>query len=47
MRVGTAVVETNIHHPTDGGLLGDGARVVTRTHEEGREGYEWVEEADL
>ena len=31
MRVDTTVVETNIHYPTDGGLLGDGARVLTRT----------------
>src|SRR5438477_3930831 len=31
MRVDTTVVETNIHHPTDSGLLGDGARVLTRT----------------
>jgi hypothetical protein len=31
MRVDTTVVETNIHYPTDGGLLGDGVRVLTRT----------------
>jgi len=31
MRVDTTVVETNIHHPTDSTLLGDGARVLTRT----------------
>src|SRR2546426_8878429 len=31
MRVDTTVVETNIHYPTDSGLLGDGARVLTRT----------------
>jgi IS5 family transposase len=31
MRVDATVVETNIHHPTDSGLLGDGARVLTRT----------------
>ena len=31
MRVDTTVVETNIHHPTDSGLLGDGVRVLTRT----------------
>jgi IS5 family transposase len=31
MRVDTTVVETNIHYPNDGGLLGDGARVLTRT----------------
>jgi IS5 family transposase len=31
MRVDTTVVETNIHYPTDSGLLGDGARVMTRT----------------
>src|SRR5580658_3246243 len=31
MRVDTTVVESNIHHPTDSSLLGDGARVLTRT----------------
>ena len=31
MRVDTTVVETNVHYPTDSGLLGDGARVLTRT----------------
>ena len=31
MRVDTSVVETNIHYPTDSGLLNDGARVLTRT----------------
>lgn len=31
MRVDTTVVETNIHYPTDGTLLGDGVRVLTRT----------------
>jgi IS5 family transposase len=31
MRVDTTVVETNIHHPTDSGLLNDGTRVLTRT----------------
>lgn len=31
MRVDTTVVETNIHYPTDSGLLGDGSRVLTRT----------------
>jgi transposase, IS5 family len=30
MRVDTTVVETNIHHPTDSSLLGDGDRVLTR-----------------
>ena len=30
MRVDTTVVETNIHHPTDSSLLGDGTRVLTR-----------------
>ena len=30
MRVDTTVVETNIHYPTDGTLLGDGVRVLTR-----------------
>lgn len=31
MRVDTTVVESSIHYPTDSGLLGDGARVLTRT----------------
>ncbi len=31
LRVDTTVVETNIHYPTDSGLLGDGVRVLTRT----------------
>lgn len=31
MRVDTTVVETNIHHPSDSTLLGDGVRVLTRT----------------
>ena len=31
MRVDTTVVETNIHHPTDSTLLGDGIRVLIRT----------------
>jgi IS5 family transposase len=31
MRLDTTVVESNIHHPTDTGLLADGVRVVTRT----------------
>lgn len=31
MRVDTTVVETNVHYPTDSKLLGDGARVLTRT----------------
>lgn len=31
LRVDTTVVETNIHYPTDSNLLGDGARVLTRT----------------
>jgi IS5 family transposase len=30
MRVDTTMVETNIHHPTDSTLLGDGVRVLTR-----------------
>ncbi len=33
LRVDTTVVETNIHHPTDSSLLGDGVRVITRTVE--------------
>jgi IS5 family transposase len=28
MRVDTTVVETDIHHPTDSTLLGDGVRVI-------------------
>src|ERR1700752_4656476 len=31
MRVDTTVVETDIHHPTDSTLLGDGVRVLIRT----------------
>jgi len=31
MRVDTTVVETDVHHPTDSTLLGDGVRVLTRT----------------
>lgn len=31
LRVDTTVVETNAHYPTDSSLLGDGARVLTRT----------------
>jgi IS5 family transposase len=31
MRVDTTVVESNIHYPTDSGLLNDAARVLTRT----------------
>ena len=31
LRVDTTVVETNVHYPTDSSLLGDGARVLTRT----------------
>jgi IS5 family transposase len=31
MRVDTTVVESNIHHPTDSALLGDGVRVLIRT----------------
>jgi len=30
MRLDATVVETNIHYPTDSGLLGDGVRVLTR-----------------
>ncbi len=30
LRVDTTAVETNIHFPTDSGLIGDGVRVVTR-----------------
>jgi transposase, IS5 family len=30
MRVDTTVVETDIHHPTDSTLLGDGVQMLTR-----------------
>jgi IS5 family transposase len=30
MRLDTTVVETNIHYPTDSGLMGNGVRVLTR-----------------
>lgn len=40
MRIDTTVVETNIHYPTDSGLLNDGARALTRTMQqiEGKSG---------
>ncbi len=38
LRVDTTVVETNIHHPTDSSLLGDGVRVITRTLHKIRKG---------
>jgi len=37
MRVDTTVVETNIHYPTDSGLMGDGVRVLTRLMKKVRE----------
>jgi IS5 family transposase len=30
LRIDGTVVETNIHHPTDSALLGDGVRVISR-----------------
>jgi IS5 family transposase len=30
LRIDTTVVESNVHHPTDTGLLNDGIRVITR-----------------
>jgi IS5 family transposase len=30
LRVDSTVVETNVHHPTDSRLLGDGVRVISR-----------------
>lgn len=30
LRVDSTAVETNIHHPTDSGILGDGVRVLSR-----------------
>src|SRR5271165_6572064 len=38
LRVDTTVVESNIHYPTDSGLLNDGARVLTRTITDRSEG---------
>jgi transposase, IS5 family len=38
LRLDTTVVETNIHHPTDSSLLGDGVRVITRTLHKIRQG---------
>jgi transposase, IS5 family len=35
--VDSTVVETNVHHPTDSRLLGDGVRVVTRLLRRARE----------
>jgi hypothetical protein len=32
LRVDTTAVETDIHFPTDSGLIGDGVRVVSRLH---------------
>jgi IS5 family transposase len=37
LRVDTTVVETNIHHPTDSRLLGDGVRVLSRLLREAKE----------
>jgi len=37
LRVDTTVVESNIHHPTDSSLLGDGVRVITRTLHKARQ----------
>jgi IS5 family transposase len=37
LRIDGAVVETNIHHPTDSALLGDGVRVVSRLLRRARE----------
>jgi IS5 family transposase len=31
LRVDTTVVPSDIHYPTDAGLLSDGIRVITRT----------------
>ena len=39
MRVDTTVVETNIHHPTDSSLLGDGVRVLIRTMRRSRRSW--------
>jgi transposase, IS5 family len=37
LRVDSTVVETNVHHPTDSRLLGDGVRVVSRLLRRARE----------
>ncbi len=37
LRIDGTVVETNIHHPTDSALLGDGVRVVSRLLRRARE----------
>ena len=37
LRVDTTVVETNIHHPTDSGLLSDSVRVLTRIIEKAKD----------
>jgi IS5 family transposase len=37
LRVDSTVVETNIHHPTDSGVLGDGVRVLSRLLRRARE----------
>jgi IS5 family transposase len=52
MRVDTTVVETNVHYPTDSALLGDGARVLTRTMKKvekaaGGLKKRWLEDGDL
>jgi transposase, IS5 family len=44
MRVDTTVVETNIHHPTDSTLLGDGVRVLIRTMKKITEMRAWSEQ---
>jgi IS5 family transposase len=50
LRVDRTVVETNIHHPTDSGLLGDGVRVleprVAPCEGDGGAGY-WFEDAGV
>ena len=43
MRVDTTVVETNIHYPTDSGLLNDGAAGVDADHEKDRWQSGWAE----
>src|SRR5208337_4811085 len=37
VRVDSTSVETDIHHPTDSTLLGDGVRIITRWLTEGKE----------
>jgi IS5 family transposase len=39
MRTDTTVIESNIHHPLDSSLLGDGVRVLTRIMQRAHDKY--------